>query len=327
MKRYFKKPSLWLLLSGLLVIYACSKPEIGYLSDHIFYLVNPLRVEQGKTFYTSPIVGNGSTNPLSVKLLKVKDEQGNDITESFTEPRMIYTFVDQITYEDNTLEKLGQKIKDSLVTAFQVNPIGGRLEFSAATSYLPTGKFNIDVEASNSKGTAQLTDACEIELIPLETTHDMAYKRLNNADGSIYYTEDSQVYVEVTHESGTEGSWCIYKFVDKNGEILSPAGGDIVRRSTTFPYFTDWNPYYPLQETDEALVHQMPDYGITFPYFSVLYVGGSRWEDTNMRNDFKVPAGRLNETNNDLFGLISFKFYASGTYTITTHLRAFTKKN
>lgn len=327
MERKILKLSVGILLLGTLCVCACKKPEVGYLSDHIFYLVNPLRVEQGKTTYTSPIVGNGSTNPLSVKLLKVKDEEGNDITENFTEPRMIYTFVDQITNEDNTLEKLGSKIKDSLVTAFQVNPIGGRLEFSPATSYLPTGKFNIDVEVSNSKGIVQLLDACEIELIPLETTHDVAYKRLNNADGSIYYTEDSQVYVEVTHESGTEGSWCIYKFVDKNGEIFSPAGGDVVRRSTTYPYFTDWNPYYPLTVTDTELVHQMPDYGITFPYFSVLYVGGSRWEDENMRNDFRIPAGKLNETSSDLFGLISFKFYTSGTYTITTHLRAFTKKN
>lgn len=327
MKRKFLQRSLGLMLLGLLFLFACRKTEVGYLSDHIFYLVNPLRVEQGQTTYTAPIVGNGSTNPLSVKLLKVKDDKGNDITESFTEPRRIYTFLDQITNEDNTLEKLGKKIRDSLVTPFRVNTIGGRLEFSAATSYLPVGRFNIDVEASNSKGVTQIIDACEIELIPLETTHNIAYKRLNNADGSIYYTEDSQIFVEVKHESGTEGSWCIYKFVDKNGVVLNPAAGDVVRRSNVHPYFTDWNPYYPLTLTNEAIVHQMPDYGITFPYFSVLNVGGSRWEDSNMRNDFKVPAGKLNETNNDLFGLISFRFYTSGTFTITTHLRTLTKKN
>ncbi|MFD2967869.1 hypothetical protein [Sphingobacterium bambusae] len=325
MKKFLIKPVLFVALLGVLVVYACSKPEIGYLSEHIFYLANPFRVEQGKTTYSSPIVGNGSTNPLSVSLLKVKDNSGKDITEDFTAPRMIYTFVDQITSEDNTLEKLGQKIKDSLVTPFQINPLGGRLEFSAATSYLPTGTFNIDVEVSNSKGKRTLSDACAIELIPLTTTHTIAYKRVNNDD--VYYTEDANIFVDVKHESGTEGSWCIYKFVDKNGEILSPADGDIVRRSNTFPYFTDWNPYYPLTVTDTALVHQMPDYGITFPYFSVLSVGGTRWEDANMRNDFKIPAGRLNETSKDLNGLISFKFYTSGTFTITTHLRSFTKAN
>lgn len=324
MKKYINKISI-LAAAGFTLFFACKRPEVGYLSDHIFYLVNPLRVEQGKTTYSSPIVGNGSSNPMQVKLTGARDEQGNDVLTEITTPRQIYTFVDQITYEDNTLEKLGQKIRDSLVTPFQVNSIGGRLEFSAATTYLPAGKFNIDVEVSNSKGTASLKDACEIELVPLETTHDIAYKRLNNQDGSIYYTDDANVFVEVRHESGTEGSWCIYKFLDKNGTPLNPAEGDIIRRSLTHPYFSDWNPYYPITATANSLIHQMPDYGITFPYYSVLYVGGSRWEDSNMRNDFRIPAGRLKETDRDLFGLISFKFYTSGTFTITTHLRNFTK--
>jgi len=314
-----------LLLFGLFL--ACERPDVGYLSDNIFYNTNPFEVQQGVTTFSSTIVANGSTTPLSVDLLKVKDESGEDVTEEFTEPGNIVTFSGTITWQDSTLEMLQTKLKDSLVTPFAVNSIGGRLEFSAATAYLNTGTYNIDVLVGNSKGEYTIEDACEINLIEVEDAYSMNYKRVTT-NGGVYETTDSYITVDVDFRSGGDASWCIYKFLDKNGTPFNPANGEITRRASTYPFFDDWNPWYPIELTDTAFVQQMPHYqGIDFPYYTELNVGGTAWSDISARYDWRIPKGYIQELDEVLYGLISFEFFSTGTYVITTQLHQYTKED
>lgn len=314
------------ILSVLLCGWSCTKIAEGYISDHLFYQVNPLEVSQGVTTYSSPIVSNGSTTPLTVRLIRIKNEQGEDVTQEFTTPQHIVTYRDELTWQDSTLAQLEAKLQDSLVTPFNVNTTGGRLEFSAATSYLPLGRYFVDVEVSNIKGTRTIENACEIILQPVENAYSIAYKRISNDDG-FSSTDDADIIVTVTHEPGTEGSWNIYKFIDKNGELFNPQAGEITRRSRTSPFMDNWNPYYPVQFTDTALVQQMPNTGLPFPYFTTFVVGGATWTDTNARFDWMIPSGFLEETSLPLYGLISFQFYTSGTYTITTQVKRYSKRH
>lgn len=307
----------------LFVVAACEKPEAGYLSDHIFYNTNPLMVQKGVTTYSTPIVANGSTAPLTVELLRVKNEAGEDVTEEFTMERSIVTFNKPITYQDSTLELLHASLRDSLVTPFEINSIGGRLEFSAATSYLASGTYNIDIWVENLKDAYEIDDACEIQLISQTTTSAMNYKRVTS-EGGLYETSDSYITVDVEYIGGGLDSKCIYRFIDKNGEPFNPQAGEVRRRSRTSPFFDDWNPWYEIQLTDTAFVQEMPDYaGLEFPYFNDLVVGGSNWTDTSARYDWRIPEGYIKDFNEDLWGLISLQYFARGTFIITTQLHTF----
>lgn len=319
------------ILAITLMIMACERPEVGYLSDHIFYNVNPFDVQKGVTTYSSTIVANGSTAPLHVELLTVKNEDGEDITEAFTEPGNIVTFAGTITWKDSTLEMLEAKLTDSLVTPFHINEIGGRLEFSAATAYLAAGSYQIDVQISNSKCAYAIEDACAINLTEVEDAYSMNYKRVqtnNDDDNGISQTADSYITVDVEYISGGDKSMCIYKFLDKNGTLFNPANNEVKRRATNYPFFDDWNPWYELVVTDTAFVHQMPHFqGIDFPYFSELVVGGDTWSDASARYDWKIPKANIAELDRDLYGLISFQFHSTGTFIITTQLHQFTRKD
>jgi hypothetical protein len=322
----FKK--LFIALAFILAVTACEKTEVGYLSDNIFYRVNPFNIQQGVTKFSSPVVANGSTSPLTVKLLKVYDADGNDVTETFTTPQSIVTFKSTITYKDSTLELLAAALQDSLVTPFAVNNIGGRLEFSAATTYLSTGTFNIDINVGNSKGNYDIENACQININPVveDETYDMNYKRIqtykNNNGYDLSSTANDQITVDVQYISGiSNGAWCIYKFKDKNGNFFNPAKGEVGRRSG-YPFFDNWAPWYDIQLTDTAFVHQMPAYaGIDFPYYNKP--GEEFWEDPSARYDFRIPKGCIKGLDEDLFGLISFQYHAVGTFLITTQLHQF----
>ncbi len=326
MKRILKVFSL-----GLLTLISCTKIDEGYISDNMFYQVRSLSVQQGVTTYSAPLIGNGSTNPLNVKLLRVKDSNGSDVTKLFQKPQSIVTFLKEITSDDNTLEKLSLKLRDSLVTPFQVNSLGGRLEFTAATSYLPAGKFTIDLEVGNVRGTKFLENICEIDLRPVERPYFIAYKRVQHSrrpDNTFEYTgvDDSDITVRVEFTAGTENSSTVFQFLDKNGDLFNPKEGEVTRYRDDFPFFDTWNPYYPLQTTDTEFSQILPNIGLKFPYFGQVRLGERNWVDESSRYDWKIPAGYLEEINGDLVGLISFQFYASGTYKITTQLHKLTKR-
>ncbi|MFI1773497.1 hypothetical protein [Thalassobellus citreus] len=328
------KKSIILSAIGLLLLaFGCEKPEAGYLSDNIFYNTNPFNVAKGITTYSKPIVGNGSTTLLNVELLKVKNEAGEDVTEAFTKPGNIVVFKDAINYKDSTLALLHEKLKDSLVTPFNVNYIGGRLEFSAATSYVAGGEYDIDVEVSNIKGTSVIENACKIILEkrdPLDT-YNMNYKRIatpSTGELKLSETNDANITVDVEYIPGAEnGSKCIYKFLDKNGDAFNPLTGQVTRRADDFPFFDTWNPWYPVVKTDTAFEQEMPNYeGVMFPYFTEFKLGDRNWVDISARYDWKIPAGNIEEIDEDLHGLISFDFSATGTFIITTQMHKLTRK-
>lgn len=326
-------------LSLLVFVIACEKPEVGYLSDDIFYNVNPYRLEMGVTSFSSPIVANGSTSPLSVKLLGVYDEDGNNVTEEFTTPQNIVTFKGTITYNDSTLGMLQEKLQDSLVSPFAVNKLGGRLEFSAATSYLATGNFSVDVNVGNIKGEYDIKDACDIIIGEVEEPAFLAYKRIGVTDtkgttdteddevilgGS---TSDGDISVTIEHIPGGMMSQCVYKFTDVDGKPFNPANGEVKQRGSNLPFMSNWNPWYQLQYTDTAIVQEMPHYaGLNFPYMSTIKLdNGSEWTDVNAGSYVVIPGEYvegLNE-NADINYLISFQFYATGTYIITTQAKGF----
>ncbi|REH00961.1 hypothetical protein [Flavobacterium aquicola] len=316
----------------LLLAVACEKPEIGYLSDNIFYNNSIYYVERGKTTYSSPIVANGSSSPLNVELLKVKDSEGKDVTEVFKKPQNIKVYDQPVTYLDSTMALLNSRFKDSIVQPFRINPIGGRMEFTPATTYLPGGTYSIDLKVSNTKGEKTIEDAAKIVLTnSTGAPYSLVFKRVRDySDGStLNNTDDENITVDVDYVPGTqEETKCIYKFVDKNGVAFNPKAGEISRWLPTWPWLNNWDPYFKPVLTDTAIEHQMPGLiGFTFPYFNVVVVEGQMWDQGgDALSYFKIPKGHLNEYNVNIQVAFAFRFHAQGTYNITVHLHKLTRK-
>ena len=61
------------------ILYCCKKQEVGFLSDKLFYRVNPFVAVKGRVTTTAPLEVDGSTQPLNVKLLEVRGESGQNV--------------------------------------------------------------------------------------------------------------------------------------------------------------------------------------------------------------------------------------------------------
>ncbi|PKB18984.1 hypothetical protein [Flavobacterium sp. 5] len=321
-----------LIVTLLLIVGACEKPEIGYLSDNIFYNNSVYMVERGKTTYSAPIVANGSSSPLNVELLKVKDSVGNDVTAIFKEPQSIKVYKQPVTYLDSTMALLNSRFKDSIVQPFKINPIGGRMEFTPATTFLPGGSYSIDVKVSNSKGEKTIEDAAKIVLTNSSgVPYILPFKRVRDySDGStLNNTDDENITIDVDFVPGTqEETKCIYKFLDKNGVAFNPKAGEITRWMPTWPSIDDWDPYFTPVLTDTSIEHQMPGLiGFTFPYFNVVVVKGQSWDQGGDALCYlNIPKGHLNEYNVNIQVAFAFRIYAQGTFNITVHLHKLTRK-
>lgn len=321
-----------LIVTLLLLVAACEKPEVGYLSDNIFYNNSIYYVERGKTTYSSPIVANGSSSPLNVELLKVKDSVGNDVTEIFKAPKSIKVYSQPVTYLDSTMALLNSRFKDSVVQPFKINPIGGRMEFTPATTFLPGGSYSIDLKVSNTKGEKTIEDAAKIVLTnSTGVPYQLVFKRVRDySEGStLNNTDDENITIDVVYTPGTqEETKCIYKFVDKNGVVFNPKAGEISRWLPNWPYINNWDPYFKPVLKDTTIEHQMPGLsGFTFPYFNSVVVEGQSWDQGGDALSYlKIPKGYLNEYNVNIQVAFAFRFLAQGTFNITVHLHKLSRK-
>ena len=71
-----------LALFALTVNGACKKQASGFLSDNLYYLENPFPVPQGVTTVSGSMVADGSTAPMKVTLLGVREKKGGKSADS-----------------------------------------------------------------------------------------------------------------------------------------------------------------------------------------------------------------------------------------------------
>ena len=60
-------------VATIVLLTGCKKTPVGYISDNMYYSLNPFTVSQGITTVSNGLVADGSTAPISVKLLSVRD--------------------------------------------------------------------------------------------------------------------------------------------------------------------------------------------------------------------------------------------------------------
>ncbi|GGH59563.1 hypothetical protein HNQ91_000656 [Filimonas zeae] len=317
-----------ILVTGL----ACEKRVHGYLSDNIFYQVNPFEVQQGVTTVSGSLVLNGSSAPLHVELAALRDAHGNNADSILRTPRSIKTFKGTLNYTDSTLALFNAKLNDSLVRPFNIAEIGGRLQFTAATTYVPAGSYNMDLVVSNINGEKFLKNACQINITPISDPYKINYRRVQLWDAGktapvTTWDNDVNSAIEVQYVSGTAQAAIVYKFVDKNGKVFNPKQGEVKPWGGTVPHLNNWAPYYPEIATDSTLVQQLPYSGLPFPYYATVKLeNGGTFTDGggSCRLDYQI----LNSTEaNPVKSMTSLTYgITSGTYYVTVYLKNLTHR-
>ena len=327
MRKYFVEglDKILLLCIGLLIFISCQKTVHGFLSDRVFYLVNPFSVPQGQTAVSASLVTDGSTAPLFVKLLSFKDSSGTDVAAQFTTPQPIKVYAGDISYLDSTVEELQSKIKDSTVTPFNIDSIGGRLQFTAATAFVNPGIYNMDISVSNVRGTKVLKNACQVNITP-----QVAYILPNapysyfsdTATGNRNYDKPAPIITVIHNASGP--AVITFKWIDVNGKIFNPAKYEIVPRNGLSSFQT-WDPYFAVELTDTAMVFKYPDHLPVFPPFNTTIFGGAPF--ANYDCYYKIPADYIQEPGQEVRSYYNIYFpNAVGSYNITIQVLAAHKK-
>ena len=303
---------------------ACEKTEIGFLSDRLFYRTNPFVAIKGRVTTGLPMETDGSTAPLSVTLLSIRDRSGQP-AEKLTKEYEIPIYKGEVLPTDTTLEMLSKKLGTAMYKPFNVNAIGGRLEVTPASVYADTGNYTFDLNVSNIKGSKTLNEIATVRLTPAQDSQIVRQLATTSVpDQELVFVTQPAFVVSVQRIAGPNK--IIVKFVDKNGAKFSPAAGEIMPR-VSLPVnlryeFKQYAPYYPEVKNDTAFIYEYPAKVPTFPLFTL---------NGAYTVSYRIPS-RFNDLNlniNPEFAVRLFPLdvpYVSGTWIITNRINFAAKK-
>jgi hypothetical protein len=304
----------------VLTVYACKKDQIGFLSDKLLYRANPFTAVKGRVSTSAPLEADGSTQPLNVKLLDVRDITGKSAAALTTEYE-IAIYKAEIRSTDTTLAQLNAKLGTGMYKPFNVNSVGGRMEVTPASVFCDTGTYEFDLEVSNIRGSRVFNKIGRVRLTPpnpFQITRQFVSTSVAGQELNFTNLPASAVTVTVNRVAGPNK--IIIKFVDKNNVPFNPNAGEVLRRATigtNFRYhFGQFDPYYAEEKTDTALVFQYPDKVPTFPLYTLNNAYTSSYRIPNTKND-------LNLNLNPELGVRLYPFdvpFVSGTWNITVKL-------
>ena len=305
----------------LCIFAGCLKPEKGFLSDNIYYLPNPFVATQGAVTNSKPLQTDGSTDPISVKLLAVRNKITGAVADQLLQEKEIQVFTGTVTSADNTIELLNKKLAKKMVKPLNISPIGGRIEISQASEFVDTGRYELDIEVSNVRGKRVLNNVVEIRLVS-KKHYDLISSANTTSlpnDETTFTTESGGLPVTITYLPSGPNK-IILKFVDKNGLPFNPNAGQVIRRGDR-PHFADLDPYYPEEKTDTALVFPYP--AVPFPMFTNLDKYGASYN--SYLSYYRIPY-TANDRNLNYNPTVAFRVYSFGTWIISCKILTAAKK-
>jgi len=296
----------------------CEKVEQGYLSDNMYYVENPLTAAQGGVTVSASLVADGSTAPLKVELTRVVDGKGNDVDDIMTKTDSILGFSASVSYADSTLNLLGRKIQSIAARPLTINPIGGRIQLSPATQYVPLGTYTIDLKVSNIRGTRDIPQACNIIIAPTspDTVYAGTYGGTFDPSNGGFIANIANPVVTVSYTAGAANK-VIYKFMDKNGKFYDPKTWGIGPRTNRWN-MKNFDPYYPQVLTDTSVEYQFPIVPNQFPVFVNPAINGTVARG-NYGTFWAMPAAS-NSTGLAIFSFVDMAFFTTGTFIVTVQL-------
>lgn len=319
----------YLLLFSLMVIIALAactkKPDEGYLGNVFFYLSNPFIGIKGRVTTSVPIQADGSTNPLMVKLLAVRNREGK-VADALIKEYEIPIYKGEVTPADSTPELLSKKLGTDMYKPFNVNSIGGRLELTPATAFVDTGTYDFDIEVSNIRGSKVIKSVAKVVInpsVPSQLIRQFANTSAPNQE--TVFTTQSNFSVTLERKDGP--NLIIIKFADRNGALFNPRTGQVEARVGTIAapryVFRQFAPYYPQEITDTALVYRYPEKTPTFPLYTLTNAYLNSYRIAAVHND-------LNLNINPEFAFRLFPTdgvpFVSGTWIVTNRINFAAKR-
>lgn len=305
------------LIAFVSVLSGCKKVEKGFISDYMYYSPNPLIATQGNVINSKALELDGSTGPVKVKLLAVRNSDTGQPAPEMTKEFMIKQFTSQITAADSTVELVNKKIELKPALPLEVSEVGGRISLSQATANVPTGNYVIDVQVTNIKGTREILNACRIQLLPkADYALDAGpFYTTSDPDAETGFSGQSTLPVKITYDSKGPNK-IRFIFLDKNGTPFDPSAGQVITRGDR-GNFAQMNPYYPVVKTTTALEWGFIDLPNGFPI---------KDGNNGTGNYYRIPAKFTVENRNVNPVFFGFKALSAGDYTVSIQLPTITKK-
>ncbi|WP_165823824.1 DUF5007 domain-containing protein [Pseudochryseolinea flava] len=268
MKR-IKYISLTFLFSALLFLNACEPDEQGFISDLITYSQNPFNVTQGSVALSNAIVSDGSTLPLRVKLLEIRNKQTGEVATELMKEFNTTVYTSQITQRDTTFELVQSKIEKRSWPVFKINEEGGQLQFSPETVNVPVGEYTFDVEVSNDSGSKVFKDICTIRIltgnpVPNIAAQVVTYATKKDEEGNTKTVIDYPGFSVSSTRAESSENTIMFKFVDKDDEAIDPIKfgfRELIREQANDYKFSDATPWLggkPKSVTSEGVTYTFP---------------------------------------------------------------------
>ena len=302
-------------LLGLLVI-GCKKIDEGFLSDSLYVPDSPIDVQRGNPFQkTSAILPDGSTRPMSVKLLDIRRADTKKHADEFYKEYPVYVYTAAVDPAvDTTIEQVNKKRALKTMPPFVFLP-SGQFVFNGATDSLPLDvTYEYDVEVSNVTGSKVYKNIGTLTTIdPPLITETTANCNLFPDDGSATIPMGTPVMtITRIKESGAS---VILKLTDKNGNPFNPKKGEIIKRGDR-PIFENYARFHPIEYTDTAMICNFEI--APFP-LSRYSNNGTQW---NYLMYYRIPSSFLKVDNSltskigSVNPLFAFRLMKAGVYVV-----------
>jgi len=222
------------------ITWACREIEVGYLSDYIKYQNPVLYLKPGVDYRTGPLMEDGSTMPLHVEMLEIRNAETGQIAEDLLTPRPVIDWIEKYDYYTDTTEaQVLAKLKSVDKPAFEINNISGQMIWNKNTDFAEGTKYEFDLKISNIKGEKIYKNIGQVEFLPPEpiTFQNSTFMRIIGPTGYILNwqvpveamkngTTDECVITKISDETAP-GITVRIKVVDKNDTPFNPATGEV----------------------------------------------------------------------------------------------------
>ncbi|MGN7821282.1 DUF5007 domain-containing protein [Chitinophaga sp. 22536] len=323
-QRIYEKGLLVLLVIAAFM--SCKKIVPGYISDQIRYVDDTFRVPKG-TYFTADarsFQGDGTSYPLSVKLVDIRDLATGKSIKAFTDSQEILVFTKLFDpNRDTTVEQLNAIRTKQRVPPLQIVEKSGQLIINNGSINIPNGNYTFDISVANERGIKIFKNISVIQLYLLEfqdISKGCAWFK-NNTTTSGDIGSPDMTYKKLSND----GFRVILKVTDKNGTPFNPKAGELIKRGDR-PLFESYSRFHPVQYTDSSMIC---DFEVTpFPLKEVTGYGYLMYY--RIPSDFvKIDPG-VAPTTDPVYSVnprFSFRLFVPGTYEVTVKVPKVTRKS
>lgn len=310
------------LVVSVIIWAGCKKITVGFLSDSVYYVGSPFKIEKGKNgAITSELKGDGSTVPMKIKLLQIK-KKGTEIrADELYQEREIYVYKTAFDPEVHTTLELLNSIRElKSKPLFEFLP-SGQFLFTSGTTVIPGGsEYTFDIEVSNESGAKVFKNIGELDFVEPQAFSINRNSATYLQDGGATFESLPPVEITVTRTSNT-GTNVIVKYVDEDGVPFNPKAGELIVRGDrpTLDSYAKFNPVVKT-ETQMSLNFEI----IPFPYKTIPGYG-------SFDIFYRIPSDFVKVTNpkstypaNTKFNInpaIGFQLKQEGNYIVEVKIK------